>query len=577
MPELTSRYLSLVGSTGALSYPDLLHAERTARVAPKPITPPAKFVKPPIDGGAVGVALTSFMAGWGIGQGGIALYAAAHDDTYEDVMCRQPGWWRGVNDFITFGLSATDCTGTVVEPNADAHTGFTPIRVGDFERIYLGTHVDTGSGTTYACWLATGAAPQTLTPLGLRPVVMGEDGVWVYSTGFGVPVDGGPYAGRYCGRPDSSIAREQLWSTGAVPPVRVIRIDTGEVVAEALPLSGDPVRTPRCEITWEDGTTTTGTGTDYQESVGLPLSAAGLGCEQAYVSKPGAGPDLLPSKIDVESEDTESGAITEISSQEVPSFGPDQRKGLTPGNGAGLVLEKVVNKVTDSCNSWTPDCSGWWEQTGHGTQGETDTGTYRCTYGGAVVDLGECSPYRGTFETKTSTPTITDPATGTEVDWSSSPMNSTDPTVGPTPGEVCMSEWGSAANPIEWVLQPVKCAMVWAFVPRTDVMVEAQTAIAEAWEPTIVGQLPGVVAAAVSVPNGGSGCLGPHVVIPIHLGDLDTGYDGYPLSACDAPFDVLATWARVIGSAVLIWLTGLGIIRRSSAIVNAPGLGGGSA
>ena len=82
---------------------------------------------------------------------------------------------------------------------------------------------------------------------------------------------------------------------------------------------------------------------------------------------------------------------------------------------------------------------------------------------------------------------------------------------------------------------------------------------------------------SIVIPDGGTGCSGPVVDIPIHFAGLNVDYHGYPLSACTEPMSTLAGWARVIGSAILIWATGLGIIRRASAVVNAPGVGGGPA
>lgn len=203
---------------------------------------------------------------------------------------------------------------------------------------------------------------------------------------------------------------------------------------------------------------------------------------------------------------------------------------------------------------------------------------YTCSWGSTAEPIGMCSMYRNIAYgiLPNVDPTTGDflspdaPAPGSLPNGGTitTPSDATDI----SSGDCFPTGWG-LLNPVEWVVKPVKCGLVWAFVPRTSVLTATQTAIANAWAPTIVGRLPTVVSSAVVVPAGGSGCQGPHVQIPLHLAGANADYDGYPLSACADPAASIATWARLIGSAILIWFTGLGIIRRASSVVHAPGVG----
>ncbi len=563
----------------------LTSAPKTAP-APPPVAPISPLAAVARVGGAV---LTAANVGWGLGQGGLRLLSAVGVGNYEDEVCNAPDWYQGINSVFMFG-NVPECAMPVIDPNGDMPTSYGPMCVPSTAWCaeYAGTTNPGGYGYKY-CWHITGATSLQMPTVWVFRYVT-TDGVQ-RSGGVTNTWDGGTY-----GCQALVTSGYQMWqwkatqkSDGSYTVGSNLIATPGDVWLQST--SGqrvqmgehqdDPPRTPTCTIKWKDGSTTTGTGQTYNESTGLPLTTSGLGCEAAFVSQPGAGPDLLPDEITVESQVGGGGAKTQISKSKVPDFTAEQAKSFYPTKpGAGLVLEKTVNGVTDSCNTWAANCSDWWAQTSNGTQTTTSTGTYRCTFGGDTVTLSECGPYRHTFDTQTETPTITDPATGTEKPWSAtpSPGNSLDPGAGLDPGGQCFADgWASVQNPIDWVLVPVKCALVWAFVPRTSVMTQTQAAIADAWAPTIVGKLPTVVQSAIVIPDGGTGCSGPVVDIPIHLGDVNIDYHGYPLSACAEPMATLAGWARLIGAAVLIWFTGLGIIRRASAVVNAPGVGGGPA
>ncbi|WP_235566593.1 hypothetical protein [Microbacterium sp. Root61] len=526
---------------------------------PVPITAPTAFQR------ALGGSVMMLpQLAWGIGANGtLTAIAAVTGSDYSSVYCAQPEWYQGVTWAVNMTV-APDCRAAVTTPNSDVQSGTFALPSGAWQSV-----VFIRSGFAYRYWCGPTTAVLAAGQAYRFTLAGGATTLTTSRTTNGL-TECGRAAGtqQYWRQSQNTLA--EGYPLDAVKIERIVQA-SGAVLETASKSSGDPVRTPKCKITWSDSTVTTGTGIPYKETTGLPLSAAGLGCESAFVSKPGAGPDFLPSRIQVESDD--GGSITTISDQEVPPMTETQRLPMTTGNGRGLVLEKTVGTILQSCMTWEADCANWWEETDEGTT----PGTYKCSFGGVTIDLAECGPYRRTFDTKTDKPTITDPVTGEDTEWSAGPdVNSTNPGTGPTPGDACMAQWASAPNPLEWVLQPVKCALVWAFVPRASVVTATQVSIASAWSTTMPGKLPGIVSAALVVPGDPGGCMGPHVFMPFSsINSSWPNFDAYPLQACSSPMAEVAAAARTIGAAILIYLTAMGIIRRASASVNAPGVGGG--
>lgn len=529
----------------------------------KPITPAATFTR----GAAGGPLVGSFMAGFAIGTAGLQLYGVVSGNDPLDGICGSG--FEGIGSIMYMGMMP-ECSAPVLEPNGGL-TGWSDVSAYGWSWHLVGTAVNPNSPSdAVACWTFSKAADAAAGSWGW----INSTGQW-QGSGSGPTVLGSGTSGwikTACGYPGGEATRwstsvDRGWPGWEFPRYGFKRSATGEIVS-SVQSSVDPVRKPSCTIQWDDGTTTTGAGTDYHESAGLPMSVGGLGCKNAWDAKPGAGTSTLPSRIGVESED-ESGAKTQIADADVPDFDATQRKALDPtqGNGRGLVLEKVVNGAWQSCNTWEADCAGWWDTSSQGTNGDT----YRCTFGGNGVALTECGPYRNTFDTQTSTPTITDPITGQPVPWSGTATNPGTIADGVTGGGACGAAW--SWNPVDWVLNPLKCA----FIPSVGSVTAAQAAVAAAWGETMPGKLPQVVQPLLTVPDLGSGCLGPHVdfTATIPFSDAAMHVDMYPLAACEAPMSDVAAWARNIGAAILIFYTGLGIVRRISATVNAPGVGGG--
>ena len=328
-----------------------------------------------------------------------------------------------------------------------------------------------------------------------------------------------------------------------------IQTGSGTVMATIpesdLKVQAHPDRTLKCDVTMSDGSHLLGTGLTFQEGDGLPIGSDATGCTQAledFVSDPGS--PLYPERIKIDSDDGTS--ITTVADEEVPAeSNPNLVPESNPRKNEGLRLLKTVGVDVLSCMTWEADCADWWAESDSGT----DNSEYFCTFQGENVDLLECGVYRHTFEDSENI-TITDPDTEEEIGWGTDPGadNSTDPASGPTPGDRCMASWSSAPNPLEWVMTPVKCALVWAFVPRANKVAESRARISEEVDNTLLGTIAGALTGLSESFQAGVGCGG----LPFHLEGPGWEVNAMLLASCEEPAAGIAATVRTILSGVII-------------------------
>lgn len=137
------------------------------------------------------------------------------------------------------------------------------------------------------------------------------------------------------------------------------------------------------------------------------------------------------------------------------------------------------------------------------------------------------------------------------------------PTATPSPipdvgdGAGCWPSGSARWNPLEWVLRPVQCAFVWAFVPDEgfDAIAEG---VQEEWADSDIGTWIASDAAEPGrqivdlVSGGGGSCEGP--VWTISLGDRP--YRFAPLDACSGPMASIAPVVKTFGT-VLVAIAGV--------------------
>jgi len=213
-----------------------------------------------------------------------------------------------------------------------------------------------------------------------------------------------------------------------------------------------------------------------------------------------------------------------------------------------LGLTKIGPAGSDvgDCFASSTRCEGWF-------QDATKAADYQCTYGLPTapvnVALTECYVYSPTFSAQPQAQgqAYGDPATGTVTDVGDGVA---DPAPGGLPGSGsggCFPTGWGVFNPAAWVLQPIKCALVWAFVPDTATMTSltdsATTSLnasgVGAWF-TALGTLFG------SLGGSGSGCTGPTVVFPITSTTLQ------PFNACSTPMSTVAGISYAFSTVLIV-------------------------
>lgn len=525
--------------------------------APIPITAPSAWTK--VAGGA-NMFSAAFSGGLVLGAQGLNVYGALTNTNPGAALCSQDAWVQTGAAILSLGMGPS-CVAPLAAPNADTSAG-TKLVYGGATATFLGRNFYDRASSNPLRAMGYSVSGTMTAPAGTFFAWKTTSGAWYGHTGtslgngpcFAIPSQATVNGTRCLGSStvddiSPTIYLVQNWTT------------TRNVVGQSTTSSGDPARAGRCQVDWEDGTSTSASFGTYHESAGFPVSKANAACTEAYVSKPGHGPGLMPSRIKIGSTDTESGSQTEIADQEVPEYTEAERKGLDAGDGTGLKLWKITAAGKSSCMTWAADCRGWWTKTDQATNEGTGAEKFRCEFGGKKVDLAECGVYRNTFEEQTDNPKITDPESGESTDWTAlqeGTGNSTDPGDAITPGQKCLSEWSEVPNPIEFVLQPVKCALVWAFVPRAAKVDEFGTKLDQKWKQSTPGQYAATFTALGTAFTllGDGNCGG----IPINL-PTGVNADGTPdtapanfMYACDgimAPVATATFWIMTVSIGIL--------------------------
>jgi len=272
--------------------------------------------------------------------------------------------------------------------------------------------------------------------------------------------------------------------------------------------------------------------------------------------------------------------------------------GWAPG-----VREEYPNCVSGDCAMWVtvdgvelqqgnPDAPYWWRIS------QLTPERVSCRWGGAwgsyVMPLADCDPLKYAWATPTTTGTVFDPergyvpVTGPEfAPWptetplpevetlpepeptgspSATPSTSGDPSGSPSASPPVIPESGTNPdpdpsdnamecigntwtwNPISWVYAPVKCALLWAFVPQSGALDNVKDDIEISWNDTPIPTWVDVPLGLIPSGASSGGCAGPAMA----LGEPFNA-TLYPLSACEAPMSGIAAVCKTGISAILVF------------------------
>lgn len=178
-----------------------------------------------------------------------------------------------------------------------------------------------------------------------------------------------------------------------------------------------------------------------------------------------------------------------------------------------------------------------------------------CYFGPYLMQTTECStvptePAAGTG-TGTGTSTGGDPNSGANDCWPSG--------------------WSSIFRPDEWVLQPIKCALRWAFVPSNDAVNTDLATMRSGWNNSGVSTWAtaagGIFTGIAGLGSSGDGCAGPHFTIT--LGGHGYAFD--PFNACQQPMQGVAVVVKLF---ITLWLVIYGGRKLVRTMLTAFGMGG---
>lgn len=312
--------------------------------------------------------------------------------------------------------------------------------------------------------------------------------------------------------------------------------------------SSDPDRTFLCTYTMADGTTTekeTDTFKETDDDVPSPVC-------------PAVDPDSdnPVESVSVDEVNKDDGTKQNVYQQDTTDQYQEWWEKYPECREGACALDLIIKKSNTSCfydNTTAEACVDWMKD-------PDKTENYQCMYGGHKVDLTECYAYGDVFnpEKVLAGQAYTDPATGESVDGQSSP-NAAQKTLGrsftdPQDFTGCLDTGWAQANPVEWVMTPVQCALQWAFAPSTQVVTTTTNQVQNQW----ASKAPGKIANAVSTWSitAPGGCDIPVDVMGTHL-DLSPACPGQPLAGL-ATLSKIATTAMV---AVIVFFACRRVVR----------------
>jgi hypothetical protein len=190
------------------------------------------------------------------------------------------------------------------------------------------------------------------------------------------------------------------------------------------------------------------------------------------------------------------------------------------------------------------DCTGGHVDCSDFDPSTSSTDQYQCQWGAHVVGLDQCAAL------KTVTQTVTPPtSTGTPQDVQAPPADSETVPVATNHHQSNGACVGSVTwNPISWVLKPIKCALVWAFVPddighyADNIRAAADGTLITAGS-DLVTQVQGAWSGMVGNADSGD-CHGPTLNLPVIPGQDPVTVK--PLEACSGGVHAVATTTHTI-------------------------------
>lgn len=364
----------------------------------------------------------------------------------------------------------------------------------------------------------------------------------------------------------------------------------GEWVAEYLPFSkwegvaftnsrgdlltglGKPVETPanpqrqlQCVIASTTGQTFDKLSVPFDEASGVlpdvvcPELPEGLQADTVTVNEVGGG------------------ETHKLWDQKIPAEVTDAGKKYAECADSTCLVElvKLGSNPLTTCHQDPTGCADWYSD-------PNKTSKYSCTYGAHVVSLEECTTYADRWkpENVAKGQYLSDPKTGTPSPAPAGATQGTDkgamssPVQDPSKPRECFPTGWGIANPLNWVLQPAKCALEWAFVPRAAEQARLFDRMKAVTDRSGFGSLARLVSGfeTLSVPAAGS-CQGP----PLTFNAFGISETSYPFSSCREPMSGVAATVKTLGAGVILLVSTMACTRYLAGIIGFTAFGIASA
>lgn len=527
--------------------------------------------------------------GFRIGFSMAGMVMAPFGISPKDDLCQITGGSNVPLNMVTNALTGADCSAQMTantltpdQQNSDQTATVTPAGIGSKSCTSSGACATMYAIVSYAGFkmycLATDGVVGGY-PVALYPTYSSGGTTWYAGSNYGAspatygtatcPSSAGAVQYSRIGVTADATSYMSQWRANVNVPA-----SQATTVAEPTATKPNPDRHYDCKITGSDGKTYTSSSAGFTQT---DPNTAPLKCP----TLPGG---VLPTNAEVTL--VTPGMADQVVVPEV---------GTTPAFQAAAAAYPECATASCHLQVWTEDgkncstvstCVGWFTDPAKALN-------YECHYGTHVVDLAECNVMSNYYdpqkqasgqayadpETGLDVPPATDPQTGVQTPVQTSPK--TDEVVSNAPVQdpdeaprECFPNGWAALNPINWVVQPVQCALSWAFVPRASVVKSDMDSIKNSG----AGKAPAVLAAAIAgiqinAPGGGCGGITVPMIGPadsVHIGPFQI------LQAC--PGDMLAPvamWSRIFGDLGFTVLGLVSVSRHLARVVQYGGLGSG--
>lgn len=535
-PEFWLALQKLNSGTASSTQIALVNSVKNAHVIP------ATKISPMVRGAA---PLASYAVGIAVGNTVVDLLGVDGDG----LVCSSSG-----AVFLGF-VTGRDCGAFTAHQQAQVNAG---IASGLSASVCLSSGVcQTWAGGQFSnatnqvlCWSRSGAS------FGMQVAFTSPPSNW-YTLGAPNGTDPSCTTGTYY-----TVFTKSLWNSLGGVPSAFRPASQPDNVSLVETLTSDPERKFKCVVDVLSGASYTAFSEPFTEA--------------SSTWSPPVCPEIAPGDVPTRTTITEEGGgqTHEVLQEETtPEFQDHETKYPECRNGT-CMLDLLKGSV--SCFKKLDLCTDWFNDPDKAT-------SYTCRYGSHLVALSECNVYAPTFKPDaTTTGTIYGDPDGDPI--SNPTRTGTDkttfgaPVLDPTKDRQCFPQGWAALNPVNWVFQPVKCAIEWAFVPRPLVVQSVRAGIDEDISTSTLGQAAAITSAFSSVfTSTASGCAGPPFRIQFGPGPLfgaggvDETY--YPFSACSEPMNGYASVFKTLTLWFMFITAQLASIRYVANIFGYSGIG----